>query len=221
MSHCVLEACVETVEAALAAEAGGAHRIELGVQLDLGGTTPPAGLIYAAVARLGIPLFVLIRPRAGDFVYHKAELETMRHQVAVARALGAGGVVIGGVTATGEVDDTLVAELRRTATPLPVTFHRAFDVVREPRVALERLISLGVERVLTSGQAPTAVEGAELLAALVRHAESRIGIVAAGGVRAHNVGELVRRTRVTEVHSRTPVNADQVREMVEQLRAAT
>lgn len=221
MSPRALEACVETVEAAMAAEAGGAHRVEVCVQLDLGGTTPPAGLIYAAVARLGIPVFVLIRPRAGDFVYDEAERETMRHQVAVARALGAGGVVIGGVTATGEVDDALVAELRRTAAPLSVTFHRAFDVVREPRLALERLISLGVERVLTSGQAPTAFEGAELLAALVRHAGSRIGIVAAGGVRAHNVGELVRRTRVKEVHSRTPVNADQVREMVKQLQAKT
>lgn len=221
MSPRALEACVETVEAAVAAEAGGAHRVELCVQLDLGGTTPPAGLIYAAVARLGIPVFVLIRPRAGDFVYDEAERETMRHQVAVARALGAGGVVIGGVTATGEVDDALVAELRRTAAPLSVTFHRAFDVVREPRIALERLSSLGVERVLTSGQAPTAIEGAELLAALVRHAGSRIGIVAAGGVRAHNVGELVRRTRVKEVHSRTPVNADQVREMVKQLQAKT
>ena len=221
MSPRALEACVETVEAAVAAEAGGAHRVELCVQLDLGGTTPPAGLIYAAVARLGIPVFVLIRPRAGDFVYDEAERETMRHQVAVARALGAGGVVIGGVTATGEVDDALVAELRRTAAPLSVTFHRAFDVVREPRIALERLSSLGVERVLTSGQAPTAIEGAELLAALVRHAGSRIGIVAAGGVCAHNVGELVRRTRVKEVHSRTPVNADQVREMVKQLQAKT
>ena len=210
---------METVEAALAAEAGGAHRIELCVQLDLGGTTPPAGLIHAAVARLGIPLFVLIRPRDGDFVYDEAERETMRHQVAVARALGAGGIVIGGVTATGEVDDTLVAELRHTATPLPVTFHRAFDVVREPGIALERLISLGVERVLTAGQAPTAVEGAGTLATLVRQAESRIGIVAGGGVRAHNVGELVRRTRVTEVHSRTPVDAVQVRKLVERLRA--
>lgn len=214
MGNRLLEACVETIEAALAAEAGGARRIELCGHLDAGGVTPPAELIHAAVARLGIPIFVLIRPRPGDFAFDEGEREEMRHQVAVARALGASGVVIGGLTATGEVDETLIAELLRTATPLPVTFHRVFDVVQEPKVALERLIALGVGRVLTSGRAPTALEGAEVIAALVNQAAGRIGIVAGGGVRAHNVKELVRRTGVTEVHSRTLESADRVRDLV-------
>lgn len=219
MGHRLLEACVETVEAALAAEAGGAGRIELCSDLDAGGLTPPAGLIHATAARLEIPVFVLIRARAGDFVFSEAERELMRHEVAVARALGAGGVVVGGLTAAGDVDEILVSELLRAARPLPVTFHRAFDAAREPEVALERLIALGVGRVLTSGQASAAAEGAELIAALVHQAAGRIGILAGGGVRAHNVEEVVRRAGVTEVHSRTSEAADQVRQLVDQLMA--
>jgi copper homeostasis protein len=141
----------------------------------------------------------------------------MRHQVAVARALGASGVVIGGLMATGEVDEVLVVELIRAATPLPATFHRAFDVVREPTGMLERLIVLGVDRVLTSGRASTALEGSEVIAGLVTQAAGRIGIVAGGGVREQNVRELIRRTHVDELHSRTPVGAGQVRELVVQL----
>ena len=217
MGERLLEACVETVGAALAAEAGGAARVELCSDLDAGGVTPSAGLIHAAASGLRIPVFVLIRARPGGFVFSEAERELMRHEVAVSRALGAGGVVVGGLTAAGDVDEILVSELLRAATPLPVTFHRAFDMAREPQVALERLIALGVGGVLTSGQALTAVEGAELIAALVHQAAGRIGIVAGGGVRAHNVEEVVRRTGVTEVHSRTPEAADQVRQLVDRL----
>jgi copper homeostasis protein len=219
MGDRLLEACVETVEAALAAAEGGARRIELCADLDAGGVTPHAELLHACVARLRIPVFVLIRSRPGAFVFAKSERETMRHQVAVARALGASGVVIGGLTATGDVDETMVAELIRAADSLPVSFHRAFDEVREPRVALERLIALGIGRVLTSGRAPSALEGAEVIGALVEQAAGRIAIVAGGGVRAPNVKELVRRTGVTEVHSRTPASADQVRELVSGLMA--
>jgi copper homeostasis protein len=219
MDDRLLEACVETVDAAVAAEAGGARRIELCSDLDAGGVTPPVGLVHAAVARLRIPVFVLIRPRTGGFVFDGVEQNQMRHQVEVARALGAGGVVIGGLTAAGAVDEDLIAELLRAAAPLPATFHRAFDVVRDPEVALERLIALGVSRVLTSGQAPTAVEGAGRIATLLDLAAGRIGIVAGGGVRAHNVGELVRRSGVAEVHSRTSDSADQVRRLVNGLMA--
>jgi copper homeostasis protein len=217
MRNCLLEACVETIEAALAAEAGGAGRIELCHDLDAGGVTPPAGLVHAAAARTAIPVFVLIRPRTGDFVFSPAERELMRHQVAIARALGAGGVVIGGLTPAGDVDEILVAELLRAATPIPVTFHRAFDAAREPQIALERLIALGVGRVLTSGGAPTAVEGAGLIAALVDQAAGRIGIIAAGGIRAPNVEEIVRQTGVVEVHARTSAAGGEVRRLVDRL----
>ena len=188
-SALICEVCVESVEAAVAAEQGGAHRVELCADLLEGGITPSAGTIALARARLGIRLHVLIRPRGGDFCYSDTELDIMRHDIATARALGADGVVLGVLLPDGTVDAARTAELMAAARPLSVTFHRAFDVTRDPYEALEALIALGVDRVLTSGQESSALEGLDTLAALVQQAGDRIAVMPGGGIRAAQRGE--------------------------------
>jgi copper homeostasis protein len=201
-AHVLIEACVDSVPSALAAEAGGAGRVELCDNLIEGGTTPSAGTIAEAKARLRIPVFVMIRPRGGDFLYSDVEYDVMLRDVAHARALGADGLVLGLLDRSGAVDVERTATLVEAARPLPVTFHRAFDVARDPEEALDTLIGLGIERVLTSGQAPTAPEGAELIARLVQWAAGRIGILPGCGVDETNVRELVAQTGAHEVHVR-------------------
>src|SRR2546425_4990959 len=171
----LVEACVDSVESALAAARGGAHRIELCANLVEGGTTPSAGTLAVCRARLEIPIFVLIRPRGGDFLYSAAELAVMLEDVRRAKETGAHGIVTGVLRADGEIDQDRTGELIAAARPLRVTFHRAFDVCRDAGRALETLIALGVERVLTSGQAATAPEGAEAIAGLVRRAAGQPG----------------------------------------------
>jgi copper homeostasis protein len=202
MTPVLVEACVDSVECALAAEAAGAGRVELCADLVQGGTTPSAGTIALCCERLRIPVFVMIRPRGGDFVYSASECETMRRDIACAGRLGAAGVVFGLLREDGTVDEARTRILVEEARPLAVTFHRAFDVCRDPLRALEVLVRLGVDRVLTSGQAATAEQGAPLIERLVRRAEDRIGILAGGGVREGNVADLVARTGVREVHLR-------------------
>ena len=208
----LVEACLDSVPSALAAEAGGAGRIELCDNLVEGGTTPSAGTIELCKQRLSIPVFVMIRPRGGEFLYSDVEFEVMRRDIAHARALGADGVVLGLLTPDGRVDVERTRALVQAARPLPVTFHRAIDVARDPEEALEALIALGVERVLTSGQAPTAPEGAEVIAGLVRRAAGRIGILPGCGIDEANARELVARTGVHEVHVRgtSPVRSAMV-----------
>jgi copper homeostasis protein len=196
----VVEACVDSIESALAAARGGAHRIELCANLIEGGTTPSAGTLAVCRARLDIPICVLIRPRGGDFLYSAAELAVMLEDIRRAKQAGAHGIVTGVLTADGEIDADRTRELIAAARPLQVTFHRAFDVCRDASRALEMLVALGVERVLTSGQAATAPEGAETIARFVRQAAGRIGILPGGGVTADNAPALVRATGVTEVH---------------------
>src|SRR2546425_4916267 len=195
----LVEACVDSVESALAAARGGAHRIELCANLVEGGTTPSAGTLAVCRARLEIPIFVLIRPRGGDFLYSAAELAVMLEDVKQAKETGAQGIVTGVLRADGEIDQDRTGELIAAARPLRVTFHRAFDVCRDAGRALETLIALGVERVLTSGQAATAPEGAEAIAGLVRRAAGRIAVLPGGGVTEGNVAALVRATGVTEI----------------------
>ena len=204
----LVEACVDTVEGAEAAEAGGAGRVELCDNLLEGGTTPSAGTIAVARERVAIPLFVLIRPRGGDFLYTDAELEVMRRDVALAAALGADGVVLGALTPDGDVDVERAAEMIERARPMRVTFHRAFDLARDAAAALEALAALGVDRVLTSGAAPSAVQGAETIAALVRQSAGRVAVMAGGGVTHENAGPLVRATGVREVHVRGAVRTE-------------
>jgi copper homeostasis protein len=198
----LIEACLDSVPSALAAEAGGARRIELCDNLVEGGTTPSAGTIEVCKERLSIPVFTMIRPRGGEFLYSDLEFELMRRDVAHAKRLGADGVVFGLLTADGRVDVPRTRALTEAARPLAVTFHRAFDVARDPEEALEALVEAGVDRVLTSGQAPTAPEGAELIARLVARAAGRIGILPGCGLDETNLRPFVERTGVREVHVR-------------------
>jgi len=196
----LVEACVDSIESALAAARGGAHRIELCANLIEGGTTPSAGTLAVCRSQLDIPIFVLIRPRGGDFLYSAAELAVMLEDIRRAKEAGAQGIVTGVLRADGDIDTDRTRELSDAARPLQVTFHRAFDVCRDAGRALETLIALGVARVLTSGQAATALEGANTIAGLVRRAAGRIVVLPGGGVTEDNVATLVRATGVTEVH---------------------
>ena len=198
----IVEACVDSVESALAAERGGAARLELCDALFDGGTTPSAGMIAAVREHVSIPVFVIIRPRGGGFVYSDAELDVMRRDIVAARGLGAHGVVFGPLNPDGTVHAEQVRALADIAGELSVTFHRAFDLAPDLGAALESLIACGVRRVLTSGGAPTAREGIPALASLVRQAGHRLTVMAGGGVREDNVADLVGRSGVREVHVR-------------------
>jgi copper homeostasis protein len=196
----VLEVCVEGLSGVCAAKAAGAERVELCCALALGGLTPSRASLESALAVGGIDVVVLVRPRPGDFVYSAEEFATLAADVEHARASGAAGVALGCLSGAGELDTAHCAELVARAAPLPVTFHRAFDHVREPRAALETLVELRFARVLSSGQAASAWEGRERLAELAREARGRITLVAAGGVRAHNARALVEASGVSELH---------------------
>ena len=195
-----LEVCVDSVTSALNAERGGANRVELCDNLFEGGTTPSAGCIQVVRQHLTIGLQVIIRPRGGDFLYDDLELAIMKQDIQVAKDLGADGVVVGALTSHGHVNRDQVAQLMAVARPLNVTFHRAFDMTADPFRAVEDLIELGVDRVLTSGQRATAWEGVGLIQQLVRVADGRIGIMPGGGVTEDNVAALVQQTGVTECH---------------------
>jgi copper homeostasis protein len=198
----IVEAAVDTFIDALAAQAEGVHRLELCGPLHDGGTTPSAGLIARCSDKLLVSVHVLIRPRPGSFVYCEDEIEIMKKDIAVAKELGVDGVVFGALTPDGEVDVDAMAQLIAVASPLRVGFHRAFDRVRDQEEALELLVSLQVDHILTSGAAPTANEGAERLRALVERAGDRIEVIAGGSVTPENVVALVERTGVRAVHGR-------------------
>ena len=210
----LVEAAVEDLESALAVARAGADRIELCVNLNEGGTTPSTGLTAAVVDGTHLPVFVLIRPRAGDFVYSDDEIELMSRDVETAGSIGAAGIVTGALTSDYAIDVEQTRALVKAAAGLPVTFHRAFDVTMSKSDALEQLIDLGVTRVLTSGGATTAMEGADVIAALADQARDRIAIIAGGGIREHNVSDVIARTAVREVHTRF-VGEARLRELVD------
>lgn len=199
----LLEVCVDSAETLRRAESGGAQRIELCARLDLGGLSPDGELLSLARRTCPLPLHVMVRPRAGDFVYENAELARMRNEIEDLVRFGVAGVVFGALRRDRSIDVEATRELVRVARPLSVTFHRAFDDTPDPSVALEQLIDLGVQRVLTTGGAVDAHTGRFALARLVAQARGRIVVLAGGGVRAHNWRELVRDSGVTEIHSST------------------
>ena len=207
----LIEAAVESLEDALAAVDGGADRLELCANLADGGTTPSEELIAAVVERVEIPVFAMIRPRGGSFVYSTAELEDMRRSIDRARELDIDGFVFGVLNSSNRVDAIRTQSLIDVAGDLPVTFHRAFDRVSDRVDALDMLIDLGVARVLTSGGAPTAPEGIASLRELVDVAGDAIVILAGGGVRFQNVLDLVDETGVSEVHARCEMQAERIR----------
>jgi copper homeostasis protein len=202
-----VEICVSDVGSAVAAQAGGADRVELCDNLQVGGTTPSAGAIALSCRSLSIPVHVLIRPRGGDFVYSELELAVMRHDIEAAKKLGAAGVVVGVLTPGAAVDAEGTAELAALARPLEVTFHKAFDQVCDPLEALDTLIGLGVSRVLTSGGRPSAFEGVETLAALVERAHGRLIVMAGGRLDAGSLPRVIRQGKVSEVHLGSAVSA--------------
>lgn len=201
----LVEACVDSVESSRAAEVGGADRLELCDNLVEGGTTPSAGMILECRARVRIPIYVMIRPRGGDFLYAEPEVAVMERDIALAQELGADGVVFGMLTNAGKVNHKLTARLVSRSFPLDVTFHRAIDVARDPLEALDVLIDVGVDRVLTSGGSAKALSGARVIQAMVDRARGRIGILAGSGVNERNAAQVVRRTGVREIHVRGKV----------------
>jgi copper homeostasis protein len=197
----LLEVCSGSITSAITAQEAGAQRIELCDNLNEGGTTPSAGTIMLAKQKLTIPVFVLIRPRTGDFLYSELEFEVMKQDILFCKGLGAEGVVLGVLKADGSVDIERTGELVELARPMQVTFHRAFDMTADPFQALEDIISLGIERILTSGQASGAMAGAELIEQLNNRANNRIIIMPGGGITEQNVAELINKTGVKEVHA--------------------
>ena len=198
----LVEAAVDEFAIALSAQADGAHRIELCGPLHDGGTTPSAGLIARCADELLLSVHVLIRPRAGSFVYSGDEVLIMEKDIAIAKELGVDGVVIGALTRDGDVDAGVMSELIAIASPMRVGFHRAFDRVRDQDDALELLVSLQVDHILTSGGAATAAAGADRIKQLVERAGDRIGIIAGGSITKANAVELVQKTGVRTIHGR-------------------
>lgn len=206
----LIEAAVESLDAAVAAADGGANRVELCTDLARGGTTPDVQLLRQCRARLSIPIFVLVRPRPGNFVYTAAEHRAMLEQIRRAKDAGAHGIVTGGLTAEGWITAPETTELVNAARPLPVTFHRAFDACVEQAVALERLILLGIDRVLTSGGAATAALGTAQIRSLIAQAKHRIEVMPGGGINEENVVDVVQVTGAREIHFSVR-NAEKVR----------
>ena len=198
----LIEACVDSIESALAAVEGGADRLELCDNLGVGGTTPSEQLLRTVKERVPIPVYAMIRPRGGAFVYSNDELAQMSQDIELVKSGGADGVVLGILDREHRVDLIRTRQFVDLAGDTPVTFHRAFDLVPDKQAALDALAVAGVKRVLTSGGPATAEEGPSTLAQLVAHAGDRIVVLAGGNVRAHNVRDLVQRTGVREVHAR-------------------
>ena len=196
-----LEICCYTVESAVTAERAGADRVELCDNYPEGGTTPSCGAVQFALESLNIPVNVMVRPRGGDFLYTEAEYEIMKKDVLSFRALGANGIVAGILTPDGDIDLNRTAELVELASPLEVTFHRAFDMCREPLAALEQLKDTGITRILTSGAKKSVMEGIDLLGQLVRAAGDDLSVMPGCGVNENTLPALIERTGAREYHS--------------------
>jgi len=196
-----VEICVDSVESAVAAERGGAQRVELCSDLLEGGVTPSAGLIAEVRQRIGIGLFVMIRPRGGDFCYTDPEFETMRRDVGVAREMGADGLILGVLDAHARVDVARTRQLVDVAGPTPVTFHRAIDMTPDPEDALRCVMETGAARVLTSGGAAKVTEGLSVVARMVQAARGRMIVMPGGGITPETVVNVAEATGATEFHA--------------------
>lgn len=204
-----IEICTNSVTSCLQAQKGGAYRVELCAGIPEGGTTPSYGEIAVARELLDIKLNIIIRPRGGDFLYSDVEHQTMLHDIRMAKKLGVDGVVIGCLTTDGRIDMQRNKELIQAAQGMSVTFHRAFDMCKNPFEALEQIISLGCDSILSSGQQPTAMEGVTLLSELTAKADGRITIMPGSGVNESNIAAIAQKTKATEFHfsAREPIDS--------------
>ena len=197
----ILEICAGSVQSAVAAQMGGAQRIELCQNLEQGGITPSFGLLNQVLTLLTIPVYVLIRPRPGNFIYDADEQAIMAADITQCRQAGCAGVVIGALNSAGQIDVACCQTLIEAAGPLQITFHRAFDVCSSQAQALEQVIALGCQRILTSGGQATAPAGQAQLAALIRQAAGRISIMPGSGVTPHTIRALAENTGAYEFHA--------------------
>jgi copper homeostasis protein len=195
-----LEICANSYQSAKNAQQAGAHRIELCSELSIGGITPSYGLIKQVVHELAIETFVLIRPRSGNFCYNDEEFEIIKHDIQICKDLGCQGIVSGVLNPDNTIDIQRTRELVQLARPLSFTFHRAFDIVPNHKDALKQLIKLGVERILTSGQQPKAIDGLDTLKELKQHAKNRITILVGSGVSSKNA-QVFKDERFREIHA--------------------
>jgi len=224
MRDITFELCAETLTACVAARYGGAHRIELCANLDVGGLTPASSLVREVVAQSGLPVHAMVRPRGGDFVYSAEEFAAMREEIQRIKDAGATGVVFGLLLPDGTVDIERTRDLVHLARPLQVTFHRAFDETPNLSQALEDVVATGCDRILTSGGEPDVLAGATALAALVAQAGSRIIIAAGGGLRIQNAAAVAHITNAKHFHgslqhaaTNMVLNASSVRDIIDAL----
>jgi copper homeostasis protein len=203
-----LEICCYNYPSCVIAAQEGANRIELCADAAEGGTTPGYGTIKRVKEKLGIDVYPIIRPRGGDFFYDEDEFAVMKSEIILCKELGCEGVVIGMLKQDGTIDKEHCKQLVALAYPLSVTFHRAFDRAINPFEALEDIIQIGCERILTSGHKPTAMEGSHLLNDLIRQANERIIIMPGSGVRAANIIELAKKTGAVEFHSSASIKTN-------------
>lgn len=201
MNKILFEACVDSVDSAIAAEKAGANRIELCSDLLEGGITPGAGMIRLTIEKINIPVNVLIRPRGGDFLYSSTDYEVMKQDILFCKNAGAGGVVVGILNESGAIDRERTKNLVDLARPMSITFHRAFDVSRDAFESLNTLIGLGVDRILTSGQESSAFMGINTIKRLIEHASQRLIIMPGGGVNENNIYEIIKGTGAKEIHA--------------------
>ena len=202
------EVCANSVKSCLAAQEGEAHRVELCAAIPEGGTTPSYGEIALARELLHIKLHVIIRPRSGDFLYSPLEIRSMLKDIEICKKLGVDGVVFGCLNSAGDIDIPHMQELMAASKGMSVTFHRAFDMCRQPQEALEQIISLGCNRILTSGQCPTAEEGIPLLKKLNEQAANRIILLAGSGVNERNIRKIAMETGIREFHFSARINEE-------------
>ena len=195
-----LEICCYSTESAILAKKNGAHRIELFDNYNEGGTTPSFGTIKQTLQQVNIPVNVIVRPRGGDFLYSELEYEIIKDDIQKIKKLNANGIVIGFLLQNGDIDIARTEEIVKLASPLEVTFHRAFDMCKNPFIALEQLIDIGITRILTSGTKNTAIEGDNIITELVKKSESKIIIMPGSGINENNLEELITKTNAQEFH---------------------
>ena len=194
------EISIDSVQSAINAERAGAQRVELCAGLSEGGTTPSIGMIKTVRKNIKLQMFVIIRPRGGDFLYSDSEFDVMCNDISEAKKNGADGIVAGALTADGNIDVEKTKKMVELTYPLPFTFHRAFDMCKNPQEALEQLIRMKVSRILTSGQRHSAEAGIDLLTEIVKQADERIIIMPGAGININNIVQLIKKTKATEYH---------------------